>query len=80
MAIIKKFHFISVSLCINDNHFLSDGYSDSDIVFKWENQSSRIAIGEKVRSLPQYNLTDFHSEERHTKYVVGKGIMIFVLL
>jgi len=82
VAIVKKFHFISVSLCINDNHFLSDGYSDSDIVFKWENQSSRIAIGEKVRSLPQYNLTDFHSEERHTKYVVGNwsGLTaIFVL-
>jgi len=60
----------------------SYGYSDSDIVFKWENQSSRIAIGEKVRSLPQYNLTDFHSEERHTKYVVGNwsGLTaIFVL-
>ena len=51
-----------------------DGYSDNDIVFKWENQTSRIAIGEKVRSLPQYNLTDFQTEERHTKYVVGKTL------
>ena len=51
---------------------VSDGYSDRDIAFRWENKSNRISIGDKVRTLPQYNLTGFRTLERHTAYVVGK--------
>lgn len=67
-----SFSWTNVSL-----HSFLDGYSDKDIVFHWENKSNRIAIGEKVRTLPQYNLTKFETHRRFTQYVVGKSIVFF---
>ena len=51
--------------------YISDGYSDRDITFQWEKNQTRISIGKKVRTLPQYNLTGFRTSEKLTEYVVG---------
>lgn len=49
----------------------SYGYSTRDIKFEWEKSDSKISIGTKVRTLPQYNLTGFKTTSKETVYVVG---------
>eukprot|EP00794_Sanderia_malayensis_P003629 gene3629-4143_t len=65
---LRMFPMDSQSCYLNIESY---GYSDRDIVFQWENKPSKIAIGQKVRTLPQYNLTGFETLTRHTQYVVG---------
>ena len=55
-----------------------DGYSTEDIVFEWEKSVKRISIASKVRTLPQYNLTEFRTSTRVTQYVVGMYVIMTI--
>ena len=49
----------------------TDGYSDKDIKYQWEKGDSRVSLDDKVKKLPQYNITSFTTATLFNQYVTG---------
>ena len=48
-----------------------DGYSNKDIRYEWEKSDKRIALDNKVKTLPQYNLTTYSTLNLTRQFVAG---------